>query len=90
MLAARLHLLSYYGPWPWEQIDAGFDLSRSCSTTRFRRAAQAAIEADGQVVPRLGAHSFRRVQAADPSRGGMSQKDLDRVPRHHSPTSALT
>ena len=61
-----VHLLPYYGPWLWEPIDAGFDLSRSCSTTQFLRAAQAAFEADGQVVPRLGFHSFRKVALRSP------------------------
>jgi integrase len=84
-----VHLLPYYGPWLWEPIDAGFDLSRSCSTTQFRRAAQAAFKADGQVVPRLGSHSFRRGRAAELFHGGMSQQDLTRVLRHRSPMSAL-
>ena len=85
----RAHLLPYYGPWMWEPIGPESDLSRTSSTAQFQRAAHAAFRDAGQVIPRLGSHSFRRGRAAELFHGGITPGDLSRVLRHRSPLSSL-
>ena len=83
-----VHMLPYYGPWMWEPIDDGFDLSRSCTTGQFVRWSRSALLAAGRLPPRFGAHSMRRGRAAELAHGGLAGSDLSRVLRHSSPSSS--
>ncbi len=82
------HMLPYYGPWKWEPIDDGFDLSRSRTTGPFVRWSRSAPLAAGRLPPRFGAHSMRRGRAAELAHGGLAGSNLSRVLRHSSPSSS--
>jgi hypothetical protein len=87
-LGVPVHLLPYYGPWMWEPIDEGFDLSRSVPTGQFQRSARDALAAAGRNIQRFGAHSMRRGRAAELAHSSIADATLSRVLRHTSVASS--